>query len=182
MIEALGGYTSRLTAHSVIICFVSSTGRALPLLDKLSYFKIMMKNSKEIGNLTELQCITGLYELGCDISIPFGNSQKYDLIMDWNNQLFKVQVKHSSKDNENTYFSFKTRWQGHNSSGYTQTSYTKDDIDFFATYFDGNVYLIPVEQCSGAEKRLRLKPTKNGQIKGVNFAKDYLAKEVLKKI
>lgn len=48
--------------------------RAHALLDKLSNFKIIMRNSKEIGNLTELQCITGLYELGCDVSIPFGNS------------------------------------------------------------------------------------------------------------
>ena len=48
--------------------------RASALLDKLSNFKIIMRNSKEIGNLTELQCITGLYELNCDVSIPFGNS------------------------------------------------------------------------------------------------------------
>lgn len=137
-----------------------------------------MKNSKEIGNLTELQCITRLYELGCDISIPFGNSQKYDLIMDYKDVLYKVQVKHS-KDHEGTHFSFKTRWQGHNSKGYTQTSYTKKDIDFFATYYEGKVYLIPIEECSGAEKTLRLIPPKNGQIKGINFAKDYLAEEVL---
>ena len=56
-----------------------------------SHILITMRNSKEIGNLTELQCITGLYELGCDISIPFGNSQKYDLIMDWKGKLYKVQ-------------------------------------------------------------------------------------------
>lgn len=141
-----------------------------------------MKNSKEIGNLTELQCITALYELGCDVSIPFGNSQKYDIIIDWNNQLYKVQIKHSTLYEDESYLVFKTRWQGHNTSGYTQTSYTKEDIDFFATYFNGDVYLIPVEQCSGADKRLRLKPTKNGQIKGVNFAEDYLAKEVLKNL
>lgn len=137
-----------------------------------------MKNSKEVGNLTELQCITGLYELGCNISIPFGNSQKYDLIIEYNNILYKVQVKHS-KDHEGTHFSFKTRWQGHNTQGYTQTSYTKKDIDFFATYYKGEVYLIPVEECSGAEKTLRIVPPKNRQIKGINFAKDYLAKEVL---
>ena len=141
-----------------------------------------MRNSKEIGNLTELQCITGLYELGCDISIPFGNSQKYDLIIDWNNNLYKIQVKHSTGHDNNAYFAFKTRWQGHNRSGYTQTSYTKEDIDFFATSFNGNIYLIPVEQCSGAEKNLRIVPPKNGQIKGINFAKDYLAKEVLKRL
>ena len=141
-----------------------------------------MRNTKEIGNLTELQCITALYELGCDVSIPFGNSQKYDLIIDWNNQLYKIQIKHATEKDNGAYFTFKTRWQGHNTSGYTQTLYTKEDIDFFATYFNGHVYLVPIEQCSGAEKNLRLKPPKNGQIKGINFAKDYLAKEVLKKL
>ena len=34
-------------------------------------------NTKQVGNLTELQCATKLYELGCRISIPFGNSEKY---------------------------------------------------------------------------------------------------------
>lgn len=129
-----------------------------------------------------MQCITRLYELGCDISIPFGNSQKYDLIMDWNNCLYKVQVKHSSSHDNGAYFSFMTRWQSHNTSGYKKNSYTKEDIDFFATFFNGNVYLVPIEQCSGAEKNLRIVPPKNGQIKGINFAKDYLAEEVLKKL
>lgn len=144
-----------------------------------------MRNSKEIGNLTELQCITGLYELGCDVSIPFGNSQKYDLIMDYKGVLYKVQVKHANEHWENdllTHFEFKTRWQGHNASGYTQTSYTKEDIDFFATYCQGKIYLIPVEQCSGATKNIRFVPPKNGQTKGINFAKDYLAEEVLKNL
>ena len=140
-----------------------------------------MRNTKEIGNLTELQCITALYELGCDISLPFGNSQKYDLIMDYQGQLYKVQVKHAN-EHEDTHFSFRTRWQGHNTSGYTQTSYTKKDIDFFATYCRGQVYLVPVEECSGAEKTIRFVPPKNGQVKGINFAKDYLAEEVLKRL
>lgn len=29
-------------------------------------------NTKQIGNLTELQCVTRLYELGCKISISYG--------------------------------------------------------------------------------------------------------------
>ena len=140
-----------------------------------------MRNTKEVGNLTELQCLTGLYELGCDVSIPFGNSQKYDLIMDWNGKLYKVQVKHAH-DHDGEFFTFKTRWQGHNAAGYTQTKYTKEDIDFFATFYNGHIYLVPVEECSGAEKTIRLVPPKNGQVKGINFAKDYIAEEVLKKL
>lgn len=144
-----------------------------------------MKNSKEIGNLTELQCITGLYELGCDVSIPFGNSQKYDLIIDWNGTLYRVQVKHASEvveDGKTISFSFKTRWQSHNTSGYTQTSYTKQDTDFFATFNNGKVFLIPIEECSGAEKTIRWIPPKNGQKKGINMAENYFAEEVLKKL
>ena len=81
----------------------------------------MTRNSKEISNLAELQCITGLYELGCDISLPFGNSQKYDLIMDYKGKLYKVQFKHSKDEytlGEITHFSFSTRWQSHNTTGY----------------------------------------------------------------
>ena len=59
---------------------------------------------------------------------------------------------------------------------------TKDDIDFFATYHQGKVYLIPVEECSGATKTIRYTPPKNGQRKGISFAEDYLAEEVLKKL
>ena len=70
--------------------------------------------------------------------------------------------------------------QGHNATGYTQNSYTKDDIDYFATFFNGEVYLIPIEECSGAAKRLRFLPPKNGQRIGINFAEQYLAKEVIK--
>ena len=142
-------------------------------------------NSKQVGNLTELQCITALYELGCDISLPFGNSQKYDLIMDYQNKLYKVQVKHANEhweENVLTHFEIITRWQGHNASGYTQTSYTKEDIDLFATFCQGKVYLIPIEECGGALKNIRFVPPKNGQVKGINFAKDYIAEEVLKRL
>ena len=106
--------------------------------------------------------------------------------MDYKGKLYKVQVKHAqdqfSDSGELTHFTFKTRWQGHNANGYTQTSYTKDDIDFFATYHKGKIYLIPVEECSGATKTIRYVPPKSGQRKGINFAQDYLAEEVLKKL
>lgn len=142
-------------------------------------------NTKQIGNLTELQCITRLYELGCSISIPFGNSDKYDLIMGVNNKLYKVQCKHSSEvyadDGSIEYIKFKAAWQSHNSHGYSRNKYTTDEIDFFATFYQGNCYLIPVGECS-FEKRLRLKKPKNGQANGISYLSDYLAEEVITKL
>ena len=141
-------------------------------------------NTKEIGNLTELQCITRLYQLGCSVSIPYGNSEKYDLIIDWNNKLYKIQVKHANiktENNQDTHLELNCRWQGHNSKGYTQNKYTANDTDFFATFYNGNCYLIPQSECSNI-KTLRIVPPKNGQIKGISFLKNYLAQEVLKQL
>ena len=68
-------------------------------------------NTKQLGNLTELQCMTYLYELGYSISIPFGNADKYDLILDIDNKLYKIQIKHSSEyvdsNGETEYIKFK---------------------------------------------------------------------------
>lgn len=140
-------------------------------------------NTKQVGNLTELQCAARLYELGCAVSIPFGNSEKYDLIIDINDKLYKVQCKHSSEyfnDNgELEYIKFKTTWQSHNKNSWTQYKYQENEIDFFATFYNGECYLIPQSECS-TEKRLRLKPPKNKQTKGVSFLSDYNAVERIK--
>lgn len=143
-----------------------------------------MENTKKVGNLTELQCATRLYELGCAVSIPFGNSEKYDLIIDWNDRLYKVQVKHANelvKDGEIYAIKFKTYWTGHNNSGYTVHKYQAEDTDYFATFYNGECYLVPQSECSN-EKTLRILLPKNGQRKGISFLNDYKAEEVLKRL
>ena len=56
-----------------------------------------------------------------------------------------------------------------------------NEIDFFATFYNGECYLIPQSECSN-EKTLRIKPPKNGQRKGVSFLEDYQAKEIISKL
>lgn len=145
----------------------------------------MENNTKYLGNLTELQCITRFYELGYPVSIPYGDSEKYDMVLDVNGKLYRLQCKHANlhtnEDGEVSHITIKTVWQ----SGFTKNShyqrhkYTKEDCDYFITHYDGKNYLVPVEQCSN-EKTLRILPTKSGQIKGITFLKDCLDEEVLK--
>ena len=142
-------------------------------------------DSKQLGNLTELQCITRFYELGYPISIPYGDSQKYDMILDVDGKLYRLQCKHAklnfNDDNIVTHITIKTTWQ----SGYTKHStyvrnqYTKDDCDYFVTHYEGKNYLIPVEECSN-EKNLRIIPPKNGQRSNINFLEKFIDEEVLK--
>lgn len=144
-----------------------------------------MENTKKLGNLTELQCMTYLYGLGYSISIPFGNADKYDLILDINDKLYKVQIKHSSEyvdvNGETEYIKFKCTWQSHNTQGYARTKYQTNEVDFFATFYNGQCYLVPIEECS-AEKILRIKSPKNNQRKGISFLEEYTAEEVISRL
>ena len=145
----------------------------------------MENNTKYLGNLTELQCITRFYELGFPVSIPYGDSEKYDMIVDINNNLYKLQCKHANPHinelGQVDYISIKTTW----SSGYTKNKpatrnkYSKEDCDYFVTHYCGKNYLIPVKECSN-QKILRIVAPKNGQIKGINFLKDFVDEEVIK--
>lgn len=58
-------------------------------------------------------------------------------------------------------------------------SYSKEDVDYFATYYNNNCYIVPIEKVGAREFRLRIAPTKNGQVKNINFAEDYLLEKFL---
>ena len=68
-----------------------------------------------------------------------------------------------------------------NCKGTINERYTSQDIDFFATYWNNQCYLIPVNECS-VSKTLRFTPPKSGQLKGITFAKDYELVKQLQKI
>lgn len=128
-------------------------------------------DSKIKGNLTELQCLAAFVEQGCAVSIPYGDNSKYDFIAEIDKNLYKIQVKTSSLKDEGA-IQFSCRSTHVNCSGVKNERYSPEDVDFFATYWDNKCYIVPVNECS-AQKTLRFVPPKNGQVKGVSFAKDY---------
>ena len=133
---------------------------------------------KQKGNLTELQCITAFYELGYSVNIPYGENSRYDFIADVDGQLIKIQVKTSRIKKENEAIVFACRSSNVNTQGTTYHRYTKEQIDYFATFWNGQCYLIPVEECS-TEKILRFCYPANGQKKGITLAEEYELKKVL---
>ena len=142
--------------------------------------KTMELTSKQKGNLTELQCISAFVEQGCGISIPYGDNSKYDFIIDFQGNLYKIQAKTSSIKDDNS-IQFSCRSTHVNCKGVKNERYSKEDIDFFTTYWNGQCYLIPVNECS-VSKTLRFAPPKSGQIKGISFAQDYELEKQLQKI
>ena len=116
---------------------VAQLGSAADLFIRLTQKYMEELQSKQKGNLTELQCITAFYELGYSVSIPYGENSRYDLIADIEGKLIKIQVKTSSIKNGNAEaIEFSCRSSRINSTGTINTRYTKSEIDYFATYWD----------------------------------------------
>ena len=113
------------------------------------------------------------------VSIPYGENCRYDFILDVNGTLLKIQCKTSHLITSEDGFEFRCRSINSTRKGIFETRYTKEDIDYFATYFEGQCYLVPVEEC-GAAKVLRFNYPKNGQKRGISLAKNYLLEEVIK--
>lgn len=116
--------------------------------------------------------------MGYQVCEPLVADSRYDFIVDIKGKLIKIQVKTSSPKEEESYFEFATSTSHTNTKGTINTSYTKEQVDYFATMYDDKCYVIPIEQCGCRCQRLRLKPTKNGQVKGIMFAKDYVLEKV----
>lgn len=133
-------------------------------------------NSKRIGNIAEAKVMAEFITLGLPVLIPFGDNERYDLVIEVNKRFYKVQVKTGNyKKNGSiiipTCSSYKHR-------GIGKRSYTKNQIDFIAVYCleVDKCYLISnFEECATG-LTLRVKPTKNNQNTNIRWAKDYLLK------
>lgn len=125
------------------------------------------------GKVSELEILTLITKLGYSVSIPFGDKDKYDQIWDINGKLIKVQIKTSRWKNES-----KTGiiFNCYSVSNKKKHNYTKEEIDYFATFWEGKCYLVPVEECS-SEKTLWFEEKTNPSC---CLAKDYEVLEVIK--
>lgn len=111
-----------------------------------------------------------LLQLGKSVSIPFGNNQRYDLIVDEGGTLVKAQCKTGRvKDG---FIQFKTC----STNGFTgKNQGYKGQVDVFLVYCPETsaYYRVPVTEVSHRECRLRFQKAKNGQSKGVRNAEDF---------
>ena len=140
------------------------------LICSLNLFNML--ETKQIGNLTELQCITAFYELGYKVSLPYGENSRYDFIADINGKLIRVQVKTCKSSEDGSVISFPCRSSRVNSKGCYQRQYSRDEIDYFCTYYNHMCYMVPIDECS-KEKKLRFSKPKNNQNGRINYAKEY---------
>ena len=134
----------------------------------------MELSTKQKGNITEMQCAVAFMQQGFKVCFPYGEDCKYDMIVDTGKKLYRVQCKTASAlSNKEDGFKFKTRSIVITTHGAKASSYSENEIDVFATVYEGQCYVIPVQDCGANEKTLRFHYPANGQRKGIALAADY---------
>lgn len=137
-------------------------------------------NSKDFGDIGEDQVLLAFLKKGYHVSIPFDDNSPYDLVVDIEGKLKKVQCKYASmKENGSIPIYRYSTTRRSNSKKEDDSVFIKNtynDIDFIAAYCPDTdkVYLVPLH--SFEDKlilTLRITPPANGVTKGVNFASDY---------
>jgi len=104
-------------------------------------------NTKRVGERTEAAFLDKAYDLGFGVARPWGDSERYDFILDNGSQLLRVQVKGTDSLRAGAYETRATY-----TIGKSRAVYTRRDIDFFV----GHVipldvwYIMPVEACTPA--------------------------------
>jgi hypothetical protein len=139
----------------------------------------MEKNlsTQQKGIVTEMQVATYLLQLGYNVSQPLCQDSKYDLIVDVEGKLLRLQVK-TSRLASSTSITFNCRTTTTNVKNCKSRRYSDTEVDYFATYWNGKAYLVPISECS-TQKSLHLERTNT---KDWCYMEDYLADEVLKTV
>ena len=146
----------------------------------------MLDITQKKGLSTELHCLQDLTELGYQTLIPFGDSCKYDIAVDLGNKILRIQCKHSSWSNDTAQseeaFQINTCCQTTNTKTTVRHKYTEDEIDYFYTWFEGQGYLVSIQEASGVSFRWRYEYPSSGQKQRIHLAKDYKIEDVLENL
>lgn len=107
-------------------------------------------STKEKGDLAVAKAIAYFVEQGCEILLPIGDKKKYDLVIDFNNKLLKVQCKYTSAKKRSGNYEVQLRVCGGN-SGRVIYRYEETDFDFLFVYTEGKkMYLIPSNELTSS--------------------------------
>jgi len=143
----------------------------------------MLDITQQKGLSTELHCLQDMTSLGFQCLIPLGDSCKYDVAVDIGEKILRIQCKHSrwSSDTaqEKVAFEIATCCQTTNTQKTTRHKYSDKDIDYFYTWFEGQGYLVSIQEATGNTFRWRYEYPKSGQKQGIHIADNYKIEEVL---
>ena len=116
-----------------------------------------------------------LTKLGLDILVPWRHDSAYDLVIDLGGEFVRVQCKSGRHKDGCVIFNSASTDHGRGNQTYLGRA------DVFAVYCPSldRVFIVPVEHAATRSTRLRLRPSRNNQLRGINNAEDYCVRRWL---
>lgn len=130
-------------------------------------------NSKVIGERSEGMVLAALLRAGLVVLQPFGDNQRYDLVVDVGAKFLRIQCKTARRVKQGVLMFDTCSSQNHRGKG--RQSYV-GQIEMFGVYSPDTdkVYIVPIEDVGTVAASLRLTPPKGNTCRGrYRMAADY---------
>lgn len=135
-----------------------------------------MLNTVTIGDIGESVAVMKFLKKGCAVSKPLTNNARYDLIVEINNKLYKVQVKSTQSINAGKMV-FATKTTNYTKGSWENHNYTTDEVDIFFLYCVDNdwcgLYIPSIGEDIQKGISIRVEKPKNNQKVGIHMCEDY---------
>lgn len=138
-----------------------------------------MATTKDIGDISEAYVTAALLKAGEVVLRPIGDNLRYDIALDRNGELVRVQCKTGRYRNGAVLFLTHSSYD-HVGSHRKRKSY-KGEIEYFGVYcpFLNKAYLVPVDEVGETVGTLRVLPPRNSQYHNVRWADKFeISKDV----
>lgn len=133
-----------------------------------------MPDTKSKGDLTEAMIVAHLLQNGDVVLTPFGDSQRFDLVIYRKEKFIRVQCKTGSVKNGAVIFRTASVHKVKGTHSYTLQGY-HGQIDLFMVYCPSinKFYSVPIEVASSGMCYLRLEAPSHKRKVGIRWAKDF---------
>ncbi len=124
--------------------------------------------------MAEAAVATAAMELGLTVLRPLSEGRRYDIVIDCEPTLLRVQCKLARRHLGVLVVALQTNRC--TPDGYVSTSYTATEVDAIAAYDPENrrCFLIPIREAAGRRAvHLRVERARNNQATGIKWARDY---------
>lgn len=132
------------------------------------------QTSNMYGMSQELLFLSELVNYGI-VSVPYGNSGRYDCILDIEGDLYKIQIKSVNQINEDTILvPFANSRMSAN--GVVNKEYTEDEVDYIGIIYKYKLYLFPSYMAS---KSLTVRISNKNLKSNSHYLEDYSIEKIL---
>jgi hypothetical protein len=135
------------------------------------------------GAAAEAAITAAVIQLGLTVLRPLCEGRRYDLIVDLEPELLRVQCKLARRVRGVLFVRLQT--SRHTPNGYVFTSYSASEVDAVIAYSSElkRSFLLPIAEVAGMRGvHLRLEATRNNQAEGIKWAGNYELEPMIRKL